>query len=180
MNNTITVLSYIDSKVFSDFAAFNAFTLHNRWVSLALFPVIMFGLGLMNRYTGSEAFFWGFTALGLVLPLFYLFFYKVSLSRQIKAYALDLDLDTPRLAYTVTVNKEGVYVTNVGEKAQYTWDNMHGIYILDSAIYLYVTKARAFIMPYTGLQEGADAQSLAQMVQGLATPGRVRDRRRYK
>ena len=162
----ITVRSHLDSRVFSDFSNFNAFRLHNRWLSLIFFPVLMIALALVHRATNNETFFWIFLILGILLPVGYLLFYSVSLRQQIRANGLD----TPRHAYTVTVSYAGVQVENATEKASYRWDQIYRVYALGSATYIYITRARAFLLPNADLPEGCTQNDLLAPPSGQHPP----------
>lgn len=169
----ITVRSHLDSRVFSDFSNFNAFRLHNRWLSLIFFPVLMIALALVHRATNNETFFWIFLILGILLPVGYLLFYSVSLRQQIRANGLD----TPRHAYTVTVSYAGVQVENATEKASYRWDQIYRVYALGNATYIYITRARAFLLPNADLPEGCTQTDLLALVRRRLDNIRLFDKR---
>ena len=76
--------TYVDVKTFRDFAFFNSFLLHGRWISLMLFPLVMSGLGVLNLVTGSPFLFRLFLVLALVTPGLYILSYRISLRNQIK------------------------------------------------------------------------------------------------
>lgn len=169
----IQVHTQIDRKVFTDFSNFNAFRLHYRGLGLAGFPVLMIALAILNYATGSKLFFWLFSLTGILLPLFYLLFYRVSLSKQIIAN----HLEQPRHAYSVQLDKTGVTVQNDAEHVVYRWDQVYRVYLREHYVYLYITKARAFLLPYTDIAEGADAQALISSIRQNLEPIRLFDQR---
>ena len=150
----ITVKTMMDTKVFTDFSHFNSFRLNKRWLSLVLFPVIIVAFGFVNLFTGSRLLFYVFCAAGIVLPLLYLLFYRVSIKKQIVAYQLEI----PRCAYTVFLSKDGVAVSNEKEQAKLDWERVYRVFELDDYTYVYITKARAFILPHRDIADGTPEQ----------------------
>lgn len=170
---TITVPSHMNQQVFTNFSNFNSFRLHNRWLGLAGFPVLMIALSVINRETGSDFLFYLFIACGIGLPLLYLLFYFVSLKQQIAANGLQ----TPRLAYTVTLSPQGVAVQTDKERAKYRWDQLYRVYVLPEATYVYITRARAFLLPHADLPDGVTTQDLVALVSQHLPAVRLFDKR---
>lgn len=170
---SITVPSHMNQQVFTDFSNFNSFRLHNRWLGLAGFPVLMIALSVVNRETGSDFLFYLFIACGIGLPLLYLLFYFVSLKQQVKANGLD----TPRLAYTVTLSPHGVEVETDKEHAKYRWEQLYRVYVLPEATYVYITRARAFLLPHADLSDGVTPQELVALVSEHLPAVRLFDKR---
>lgn len=171
--SSVTVPAHMNEKVFTDFSNFNSFRLHNRWLGLAAFPVLMIGLSIINRMTGSDFLFYLFIAFGIGLPLLYLFFYFVSLRQQIRAN----NLGTTRLAYTVTVSQDGVEVETETEHAKYRWNQLYRVYVLSEYTYIYMTRARAFLLPHADLPEGCTPTDLATLMTRHIVSGRLIDKR---
>ncbi len=169
----ITVASHMDARVFTDFSNFNSFRLKNRWLGLTGFPVLMIGLGVINYLTGSTLLFWIFSSLGIILPLGYMIFYRISLRNQIKAN----QLETPRLVYTVTISKRGVEVVNQKERATVRWKQVYRVFVRKNAVYIYITEGRAFILPEADLPEGCTMQDLVDLIRAHIDNIRVFDKR---
>ncbi|MEA4932737.1 MAG: YcxB family protein [Lawsonibacter sp.] len=172
-NGHITIETRIDKHVFCAFSHFNAFHLHHRWLGLAAFPVIMLALGIVNRYTGSNLLFYLFSVVGILFPVLYLVFYVVSLSHQVRANRLE----TPRLAYTIALSESGIEVASDTEHAVYPWQQIYRFYVLPGVAYGYITKGRAFLLPFAGLREGATADELVACVRANLPPERLFDKR---
>lgn len=171
MNQEFHVHSTIDRNTFSDFSFFNCFRIHNRFISFLAFPVLMLICGYVNLVTGSPFLFWLFTAIGLIFPVGYLFFYRVSLKNQIQRN----QLSTPRLAYTVHITADAIHVRSPTEETSFHWDQIYRVYSYKSYIYLYITKARAFILPYKDIEDGT-AEDLWNCITSHTDPLRVRTR----
>ena len=169
----ITIRSHLDSHVFSDFSNFNAFQLHNRWLSLAAFPELMLALSLVHYFTDNLFFFKLFLVLGFILPIGYLFFYFVSLRRQIQVN----QLTTPRLAYTVTLSYSGIHVATETEQITYRWDQIYRVYVRNNATYVYITRARAFLLPNSDLPSGTSQNALVALIHRYLNPIRMFDKR---
>ncbi|PHV70093.1 hypothetical protein CS063_12370 [Sporanaerobium hydrogeniformans] len=153
----IQIDTHMDVATFRAFSHFNSFKLNNRFITLALFPVVMFGLAVINAVTGSSLFFWLLISLGILLPSSYLIFYKVAMERQITLHGLD----TPKKVYSLIVNTKGLYITSQTEKAHYRWNQIYRLFVMDDSIYIYLTKARAFILPYKDFTQGTPEELLA-------------------
>lgn len=153
----IQIDTHMDAATFRDFSHFNSFQLGNRLITLTLFPIIMFALAVLNAMTGSFLFFWLFIGLGIVLPTSYLIFYKIALERQINTN----DLTTPKKVYSLTINAKELLITSKTEKVSYRWNQIYRLFIMDKYIYVYLTKARAFILPYTDFIQGTPEELLA-------------------
>lgn len=144
----------MDAKVFTEFSNFNAFRMNRRWLGLALFPAAMGIFGVVNLMTGSRLLFDLFCIAGVVLPLLYLFFYHISLRKQISAY----HLKSPRNAYTVSLSADGVAVSTEKEQTSFRWDQVYRVFELDARTYVYITKARAFLLPHSDLSQATPEQ----------------------
>lgn len=123
---------------------------------------------MLDTLTGSTFILKVFTILGFLLPILYLIFYMASLEKQISRF----NLQTPQKAYTVEIYDDGVHVKNKTEKAVYTWNQIYRIYITKKYMYVYITKNRSFIMPYTDLQDFAK-ESLIKAVKSLCPKGKI-------
>ncbi|WP_101910238.1 YcxB family protein [Marasmitruncus massiliensis] len=165
----------MDKRVFTDFSNFNSFRMNGRWLSLALFPVVMGAFGIVNLITDSRLLFYLFCAAGVAMPLLYLVFYHVSLKRQITAY----HLDKSRSAYTVSLSADGIAVSTEKEQTSFRWDQVYRVFELDTCTYVYITKARAFLLPHSDLSQ-ATPEQLHQVFLDYLPRVRLFDRRKKR
>nr|WP_321299415.1 YcxB family protein [uncultured Sphaerochaeta sp.] len=158
---TITVCTYVDADVYTTFSRFNNFTLNHRSLSLKLFPVLMLGLGTAHLF--SNYLLWGtaFILLGGLLPLGYVAFHRKALANQIERYKLD----QPRLAYTVHLGESEILIHTEKERASYPYAMCYGAYQVPGFCYLYLTKAKCFILPAKDIQQGVTEHELFGFLQ---------------
>ena len=173
MEKPIVVRTTVNAQVFREFSHFNAFQMNYRGLMLLVFPVFLLLLAFIHLNTGSRLFFYLYCGAGLLLPLAYLIFYRVSLNRQIRLHRLE----TPRVAYTVTLGEKEVKVTSDTEKTTFQWHQVYRVFHLEQVSYLYLTKARAFILPHGDLQQGTP-EALVTLVKEKVPPIRVKDKRK--
>ena len=167
MEKTFRIPCTIDQKTFRDFAVFNSFRFRLRGLTLLLFPFFMLTLAVINRITGSNALFWIFLILGLIMPAFYLFRFEVSLRNQIRVN----QLEQPRVFYTVTVSPETIVVENLTERQELPWDKLYRIFRYRDYIFIYATQARVFIVPAPAGSE--EAKKIWQVCVDCIEPGRA-------
>ncbi|MEN1760058.1 YcxB family protein [Anoxynatronum sibiricum] len=173
MEKPIVVRTTVNAQIFRDFSHFNAFQMNHRGLMLLFFPVFLIILGVVHLSTGSRLFFYAYCGAGLLLPLAYLIFYRVSLNRQIRLHHLEM----PRVAYTVTLGQKDVKVTSETEITTFQWHQVYRVFHLEQVSYLYLTKARAFILPHGDLQQGTP-EALFKLVGEQVPPIRVKHKRR--
>ncbi len=158
----------MDEKTFRDFAFFNSFLSRGRWKSLALFPVAMAGMGLLNLKTGSPFLFKLFLVLAAAGPVLYILFFKITLKNQIKAN----NLKEGRLVYTALFRDGLIEIANDHEKQPVEWENIYRIYRYKDYFYLYATLTHAFILPAKGLIEGSSIENFWKFAKQMAPEGR--------
>lgn len=162
MKEPITIHVSLDAKTFRDFAMFDTFRYHRRWVSPAIFAVILFAFSMLcfaMRGTRPQAALIGVVLLvvGLGLPLVYFIMFLDSVKKQSKKYKLD----KPQSVYTLSFSndQEGVAIEEKGQDSvHYRWDTLHQAFRTKSAMYLYVAQNRAYILPVQQL--GTEAEML--------------------
>ncbi|WP_320127898.1 YcxB family protein [uncultured Sphaerochaeta sp.] len=168
MDNTVVrIQSTIDAKVFSDFSTFNFFVLHHRWTWFVLFPILLGGFAYANLITGSTILCILFIVIGCLVPLGSLLSFKISLKNQIKANSLD----KVSLGYTVILGNEGIEVITEKEKQNLAWKQVYRLYLNKEYLYLYVSKTKAFILPFRGIEQGSK-EELIHLVSGSLPLGR--------
>lgn len=82
---------------------------------------------------------------GLGVPIVYFSTFHLSLNKQVKLQSLK----EPRKVYTVSLSRGGIDASNATENVSIAWDEIHHIYKTKSALYLYYTQHKAFILPFS-------------------------------
>ena len=175
-NKTFHFSTYIDDEIFRDFAFFNSYLFNGRWISLTLFPLVMAGLGIVNLVTGSSFLFRLFLVLALVIPVLYVFYYRISIHNQI----IINNLQDRQLAYTTLFKDKQIEVSNQSEKQPLEWEKIYRIFRYKKYFYLYVTQSRAFILPAEGLEDSTIADEFWDYAQEMAPEGRWKSYRNSK
>lgn len=148
--HAITVHVRIHSGLFRRFALFDTFIRQRRYRAPALFMIIFLAFSLVAFATGkAQSAMLGALLLiiGLALPLAYLMSFLLQVHDQCRR----LGLKSPRPAYTLNLTETEFRVINDMKseaELRLAYDALHGVYRVKDAYYLYVTPARAFILPH--------------------------------
>ena len=152
----------LDAKTFRRFSRFDALRLRKKWVRPVVFALILVAFAVVALLTGKEQA--GMIAavlltVGLGLPLVYFgtFFSQVNL--QVERHKLD----RPRAVYTVVLNADGIRVTNdQKEEAPLVapWKDVRAAFRAKGCVYIYVTAARAFLLPDGQAEGGVGAEEI--------------------
>ena len=163
MNRTeYTIPVRLDAKTFRRFSCFDTLRLRKRWVRPVIFALILIAfavVALLSRKEQSGLIAAVLLAVGLGLPLVYFgtFFSQVNL--QVERHKLD----RPRAVYTVVLNADGIRVTN-DQKEEIPlvapWKDVQAAFRVKGCIYLYVTAARAFLLPDGQAEGGVGAEEI--------------------
>lgn len=145
----ITIPVTLNEKTFKRFARFDMLRLRNKWVRPTLFALMLIAFGvvaLLTRKPQSGLIAAVLFAVGLGLPLVYfgMFFSQVNMQ------AIQRKLDKGRRVYTVYLTQDGVTVTNDQKKedaVSVAWKDVPRAFRAKGCIYLYVSAARAFLLP---------------------------------
>jgi hypothetical protein len=99
----------------------------------------------LGRKTHAQATLLGGVLLGvgLVLPIVWFGMFFASVRRQAKRSGLSPDT----VQYTVTLSDAKIHVSKSKEAADFQWQNVHLARREKGCIYLYVSPARAFLLP---------------------------------
>ena len=149
MQENITVHTYMDAVTFKNFASFDAFRMKKRWVSPAIYTGILLAASVVCFCLNmSGSLFMGsvLLILGLGLPAVWYGTFLSQLGAQIK----QLKLDKARPVYTLRMGPEEIRIHNDMKAEQeqvLTWKQVAGVWRGKGAFYLYVTAAKAFILP---------------------------------
>ena len=146
----ITVPVSLDAKTFRRFARFDTLRLRRRWVRPAIFAVLLLAFGaaaLLTRKPQSGMIAAVLIVIGLGLPLVYI----GSFLSQVNMQALNNKLGKQgRRVYTVHLERGGVTVINDQKKEDaltVPWKDVQRAFRAKGCVYLYVTAARAFLLP---------------------------------
>lgn len=90
---------------------------------------------------------------GLGMPISYFVAFFTSLHKQVKTLGL------PKKVYALclTPKANGIAIENDHEHADYAWKDVYHVYRSKTATYLFMAPTRAFILPHSCVEEGADA-----------------------
>ncbi len=171
----ITVHVKMDLKTLRSFAVFNDIILKKRFVRPAVFAAILLFFSIICYASGKEQSALLGTLL-MVLALGMPLVYFGTFLSQIKSQAKKLRLNPPRKVYTLALKPDGVHIQNdmrKEENVDLPWDKWHGAYRLNTAIYLYATPQRAFILPNG--QADAAPQEVWQLIETHLPQGRAQD-----
>lgn len=151
MPEIITAHVKINARIFRRFALFNTFRLQKKWKAPALFAAIFLIFAqvcfMLESRAGQAAMIGTVLLLiGIGLPLAYVLSFVLQVRDQAKA----LGLKALRPVYTLNMGPSELRVLNDMKpepEARFTWASLHGVYRAEGAYYLYVTPAKAFILP---------------------------------
>ena len=145
----ITIPVRLDEKTFRRFARFDMFILRKKWIRPLIFSLILIAfafLALTLRKEQSGLIAAVLLAVGIGLPLVYI----GTFLSQVNTQALRAKLKPARLVYTVTLREEGIRVINNQKKEdplETGWSSVQRAFLRKGCIYLYVTAAKAFLLP---------------------------------
>ena len=155
---TITIPVKLDEKTFKRFARFDMLTLRRRWVKPAVFSLILIAFAaaaLFANKAESGMIAAVLLAVGLGLPVVYI----GTFLSQVNIQAANNRLKPPRLVYTVRLDKDSLIVENNQKKEEtlcLPWRDVQRAFRGKGCIYVYVTPARAFLLP-SGQADAPDA-----------------------
>ncbi len=139
----------LDEKTFKRFARFDMFILRRKWVRPLVFSLILIAFAAVALLTGknqSAMIAAVLLTVGLGLPLVY---FGTFLS-QVNLQAVRAKLKPASLVYTVTLRESGIRVENNRKKEEpleMDWPSVQKAFRRKGCIYLYVTVAKAFLLP---------------------------------
>lgn len=169
----LTMTANIDRKVFTDFALFDTFVMKKRWKNPVLFASIMIFFSVICFAAGKtreQADLLGTVLLsvGLVLPAVWFLLFMISVQNQVKVNRLSLS----KAQYFVMLNEENVRVAKGEERVEHSWDEIHHVYIMKGCIYLYISQARAYLMPQCD-----DTEAAITLISSKVPAEKITDRR---
>lgn len=139
----------LDEKTFKRFACFDMFVLRKKWIRPLVFSLILIAFSLVALFTRkaqSGLIAAVLLSVGLGLPVVYF----GSFLSQVNMQAVRLKLKPARRVYTVTLRETGILVENNQKKEdplEMEWSSLRCAFRKKGCIYLYVTAAKAFLIP---------------------------------
>lgn len=149
---------YLDDKMFRRFSYFDTFRRRKAWRAPMTFASIMGAFALVcflfAHMEGAILLGSVLLIVGLGMPVTYLLSFHLSVNKQASA----LGLARPKLVYTLQMNANSKMfsVDNGREHVDLKWGDVYRIYRSSSAAYLYATPQRAFILPYSCIDNPTD------------------------
>ena len=166
----ITIPVRLDEKAFRRFALFDMFALRKKWVRPLVFSLILIAfafIALLARKEQSGMIAAVLLVVGIGLPLVYI----GSFLSQVNMQAARAKLKPARLVYTVTLREQGIRVVNNQKKEdplETDWSSIPRAFLRKDCIYLYVTAAKAFLLP-DGQADVSDREVRDFLVRHLGT-----------
>ena len=157
-DRSITIPVRLDEKTFRRFARFDMFTLRKKWIRPVIFSLILIAfafIALLTRKAQSGMIAAVLLAVGLGLPVVYI----GTFLSQVNIQAVNNRLKPPRLVYTVRLDKDSLIVENNQKKEEtlcLPWRDVQRAFRGRGCVYVYVTPARAFLLP-SGQADAPDA-----------------------
>lgn len=169
---SVTVPCKIDRKTFKRFAIYDTIVRRKCWRNPALFALIMSGFAaacFFARKTHAQATLLGGVLLGvgLVLPIVWFGMFFSSVSRQATRSGLSPD----RAQYYVTLSEEKIHVSKGKETADFLWQDVYLARRVKGCFYLYVSPARAFLLP-----DGAESEQGWAIITAALDPEKIQDK----
>lgn len=145
---------FLTAEEFCRFTMFDTFRRRKMWRSPVIFAAILSACAAvcyyMHHVEGAVLLGTVLLIVGLGMPISYFVSFFFSLFKQIRTQAL------PRNVYTLTLtDAKEFHIENETEQVDYPWKKVHHAYRGKMATYLYVTPARAFILPHYFVEGGA-------------------------
>ena len=147
----------LNEKAFMKFSWFDAFRHKKVWRRPLLFAAILGAAALvcfaLHQRRGAILLGIVLLAVALGLPAAYFLNFYLSLRRQSAGLAGEKHI------YTLELHDDGrgVAVDNGSEYAGYSWQQVFHVYRTETASYLYITPQRAFLIPHSCVEGGADS-----------------------
>lgn len=164
----MTIEVDLTAEEFKRFSLFDTFRRRKMWRSPVTFASILSFCALicylMHHVEGAVMLGSVLLLVGLGMPITYFTAFFTSLNKQARTLGL------PKVVYSLclTEKSNGIAIENDHEQADYKWKDVYHVYRGKTATYLFMTPTRAFILPHSCIEEGADA--LWQLVEKKVSP----------
>ena len=164
-------------KVFFRFSRFEVFIRSRQWLRLFAFFLVMASLAILNLVTDASLLFWILLAIGVIVPASFLIRYRASNVMQSRRF----HLDEPKNIYRIEFPEKGgsfhVAVADQGVR-NFRYKGIDAAYRTSNAIYLYVKKGEAYLVPCDQL-EGVSADALWSFLGERIPKEKMHDRRHF-
>nr|WP_321305594.1 YcxB family protein [uncultured Sphaerochaeta sp.] len=160
----MTIAVHLNESNFRNFLIFNIIKRLKLYKSPVIFASIMsvsaFISFLMHHVEGAVMLGSVLLLVGLGVPAVYFVNFFASLKKQVKLQ----NLNPPRLVYTIQFSEESdfIEISNDKEQVRYQWKDVYHAYYEKDAIYLFITKDRAFLLPLSLLENSEEAWSIIE------------------
>lgn len=138
---------------FKNFAVFDTMTKQRKWrtpMSIGAAGIIGGFIAFMMQEMGENIFLLGvlLMVIGMFVPSMYFRKFYASINEQIKR----MNIENPRHVYSIelSADPEGIVYYHPKEKTpagKFSWNTIEGVWRTEKAIYLYVDKTRALLVP---------------------------------
>lgn len=169
----LTMTANIDRPVFTHFALFDTFVMKKRWKNPVIFAAIMVFFAVLCFTAGKTREQSGLLgtvllSVGLVLPAVWFMLFMFSVQNQVKVNKLSAS----KAQYFVMLSDEKIRVAKGEERVEHDWDDVYHVYLMKDCIYLYITQARAYLMP-----QCSDTDSAIAMISSKIPAEKITDKR---
>ena len=153
----MTIEVNLTAEEFKRFSLFDTFRRRKMWRAPVTFASILSVSALicfiMHQVEGAVMLGSVLLLVGLGMPISYFTAFFTSLGRQVQSLGL------PKKVYALylTEKSNGIAIENDREHADYKWKDVFHVYRYKTATYLFMTPDRAFILPHSCVDAGADA-----------------------
>ena len=179
LNNHISIPVILSEKQFKNFIIFDSMKKQRRWKTTASISVLLFTLATLC-FASLES-FPKIEMFGNILIVFCVFLptnYFRSFYNSVKEQTAKMKLAEPRQVYTINLStsSNGIlyfYPNKTGAAGQYTWKGVDIAWKTRDAIYLYVTKEQALIIPKT--TKSPDYDTIWQFIKGNLNKTQIRE-----
>ena len=142
----VTIQSFIDARLFSDFAWFDLLCVQRRWRRPAIFAVFFAAVSLVafsraDRVEHAALLGGVLLAVGLGLPLAYFGGFYLSVRRQSAAFT------GKDAAYVITLDARGMSVSKGKQSAAFLWKQLDSVHRLARCVCVYTDPRHAFLLP---------------------------------
>lgn len=181
LKNHISIPVTLSEKQFKNFIIFDSMKKQRRYTTTVSITVLLFTLATLC-YASLES-FPKIEMLGNILIIFCVFLptnYFRSFYNSVKEQAEKMKLSVPRHVYTINLStsSNGIryfYPNETTAAGQYTWKNVDIAWKTRDAIYLYVTKEQALIIPKT--TKSPEYDTIWQFIKGNLNKTQIREDR---
>ena len=158
--NEITIESCLTDRQYRKYMNFHVLGSRSDVAKHCIISVLIVIFGMINFRTGSPVLGWIFVTLGLYVFVSRFIRFYMSVNRIIHEFGLSQE---PKFFYMIRFSSGGAgssadtfHVKNATESADYPLEKVYHAYFREKEqiVYLYLTKANAFLLPYASFTRG--------------------------